>query len=164
MSVQLSDPPIQSDLIVEQRTAWGVTRRISRIWENYFRSRDERLQVAAHTDETVTLENNTAAIAATAIVTAATVARYRISATLAQTITAGVSAAFQITIKWTYNGIVRQRVGANVNGNTTASGDEMPSFQVIVDAGTNITYECSYASNPPATAAFDLAVTAEQMG
>lgn len=164
MTLELSAPPIQSDLVEERKTAFGTQRRISRIWENYFRSRDERLQSAAHTDASVSLPGQTATIAATAIVVAANASTYRISATLSQTAAAGVSSSAQITIRWTYNGVARSRVGTLVNGNTTASGDQMPSFLVHVDAGTNITYEMSYASNPAATAAFTLDVNAEAMG
>lgn len=166
MSLVLSDPPIQTDLIDVVKTPWGKTfYRINSVWEQYFRSRDERLGTAAHTDQSVALTTNqTASIGITPIVSAANVGLYRISSYLQQTVAAGVSASLQVIIRWTSGGITFTKSGAALTGNTTGTYEALSSFMVRVDAGTNITYEVVYASNPVGQAAYIFDILAEAMG
>ena len=75
---------------------------------------------------------------------------------------AGVSSDFQITIAWTSSAVTKQKVGAVVNGNTTATY-ESDTVMMHVDAATPITYALTYNSNPAAGMVFSLYLTLERM-
>jgi hypothetical protein len=161
----LADPPIQSELVEIHRTPWGKVNRISRIWEEYFRSRDLRIGTSSHTDQYAALTTpQTASIGITPIVIGANRAKYRVNVYLQQTITAGTSASFQVIIRWTSNGVNLSKSTTALTTNTTGSVEAFPAFMVRVDPGTNITYEVVYASVPAAQAAYILDIVVEAVG
>lgn len=70
----------------------------------------------------------------------------------------GVSSSVQVTITYTWGGVIQTFVGTLVNGNTTTSTSQ-DSAPLWIDEGTSVTYETSYASNTPNAMAYSLAIT-----
>lgn len=136
----------------------------SRYFKQYMDTRDARLQSAPYAAAGQVLRGSglSAAVASSALVTAAPSTLYRVNYLLRVSQAAGVSSAMQLTVTWTQGGIVQTKTSANVNGNTTTSLDT-GCFLVRPDAGTNVTYAISYASNPGGAAQFDYDLSAEAL-
>lgn len=62
----------------------------------------------------------------------------------------GVSSSLQVTIGWTYNGVIQSETFTALTGDTLTTKLTGPSKVFRADAATPITYAIAYASNTPA--------------
>ena len=151
--------PLLSALVT---TTSHATEAFSR-WLTALQVAVNRCAAIVSSDGTVSLTAQTAAIAATTIpILTVTAGLYRVSYTLRVTTAAGVTSSVQLTIGWTAGTVAQTEVGANVNGNTTASHDE-GCFLLRADNATTLTYSTAYASNAANAMNYSLDIRVEQL-
>ena len=73
--------------------------------------------------------------------------KYRFSIYLQVVTPAGVSSALQVTLTWTYGGVVQTEVFGIVAGNLVTTHQGV-SFTFDIDAPGPVSYTIAYASNP----------------
>jgi len=137
--MQLPPIPLRDDPLDDKK-------KLSPIWEKWFRTLREWVNETAPRVGSVAVTGQAAAIGSTDI--AASTLRagtYRISYYARITQAATTSSSLTVTIGWTDRGVACAYSGAAVTGNTTAT-TQSGSFIVVVDGGTAITYQTAYAS------------------
>lgn len=154
--VDLAPPPLSTDLI---ESAKKLT--ITKPWEEYLRARDQRLQAAAQTLESVSLTGRNASIGLTSLVALAS-GVYRVSYRFRITTPAGVASTLQLTITTTEGAVVCSQSSANYAGNV-ANLPQSGSFLVKCDPATPLQYNFTYTSNPAAAMIFEAELRAEAL-
>jgi hypothetical protein len=87
---------------------------------------------------------------------------YRVSYLARITTAAGVSSSLTVAITWTDGGVAKALTGAAITGNTTATY-QSADVLIMVDAGTDVTYATTYASNAASAMKYGLAVFLERI-
>jgi len=78
------------------------------------------------------------------------------------TTAAGVSSSLTVVLAWTDAGVAKSLTGAAITGNTTATY-QSGSVQIVVDAGTDVTYATTYASNAASAMKYGLHLTLRRL-
>ena len=87
---------------------------------------------------------------------------YRVSYLARITTAAGVSSSLTVALAWTDAGVAKALTGAAITANTTATY-QSADVLIYVDAGTDVTYATTYASNAASAMKYGLALTLERL-
>ena len=113
---------------------------------NWFTTLQQDVQEAPYRLTTVTVENQTAAIGATALpLGALATGMYRVSYLARITTAASTSSSLTVTLGFTNGSIACALAGAAMTGNTTSTVQSQ-TVLVNIDASTPLTYSTAYSS------------------
>lgn len=150
-------PVRDKDLIVER------SGHVGRTWLDWFITLRNLLNWAVKREQTVRLTAQGAAIATTNIpLNTLSAGLYRLSWYVRVTRAATTSSSVQLTLGWTDGSVALTKVGANVNGNTTASYDS-DAVLIRVDKDSAMTYSATYASTGATSMQFEANIVLEQV-
>lgn len=119
---------------------------VGRLWQAFFQGVSDREEVSPYVLRSVTLETQSASVAATAF-PGVTIApgMYRVSAALQVTTAATTSSSLILTLHWTSRGVACSMALTAMTSNSAA----LPASHVVeiyADGDTDIEYEFTYAS------------------
>lgn len=132
-------------------------------WAQYFTFREQRIQESSTRIVDTLIENQGAAIGATALDVGTAAAAYRVSSLLRVTQPASVSSSVQLTLGWTTGGQALTKAYTALTGNavTTFSMDTLP---VRVDANSSLTYTITYATSGATAMLYSVEFIVERIG
>jgi hypothetical protein len=141
----------------------GPTGMLSPKWQDWFVYLSPTLHSIPNIVNVTELTGQGAAITATDFSRAVLPAGlYRASYLARITTAAGVSSSLTVVLRWTDGGVAKALTGAAITGNTTATY-QSGSVLIYVDAGTDVTYTTTYASNAAGVMKYGLAVFLERI-
>lgn len=140
-----------------------VTGTLSDVWQEWFLRIPPTLASIPNIVNVMELaEQNTSLPAADFSQAELPTGLYRASYLARITTAAGVSSSLTVVITWTDRGVTKTLAGAAITGNTTATY-QSGSVLIYVDAGTDVTYTTTYASNAAGAMKYGLALTLERL-
>lgn len=119
-----------------------------------------RVDAAAVSVDSVSGTGLTAGVTITAIGADQIAGKYRFSCYLQVVTPAGVASSLQVTLTWTYNGVVQTEVFTLLNGNLVTTHQGITYTFDIDDAGP-VSYTIAYTSNPANAMVFDYSLSLE---
>ncbi|MEK9723024.1 MAG: hypothetical protein VW405_06005 [Rhodospirillaceae bacterium] len=140
-----------------------VGGRLSDTWQFWVERVVASLHAVPSVLRLVALEEQNASISATDLPDMILEAGvYRLSYYARITTAAGVSSSLTVTFAWTDGGVAQTYSGAAINGNTTTSY-QSGSIIIRTDAGEDVTYATTYASNAAGAMKYSLDVFIEKV-
>jgi hypothetical protein len=119
-----------------------------------------RVESAAANVDSIEDSGLTAGVTITPIGADQIAGKYRFSIYLQVVTPAGVSSSLQVTLTWTYNGVVQTEVFGLLNGNLTTTHQGVVYSFDLDDAGP-VSYTIAYASNPANAMVYDYSLSLE---
>lgn len=156
MSAPLDSPPYKAEVVDQSRKLSGDwTRWIQPFWS--------RVAAAIQSvGRTVSVTDQSAAIATTTLYTVTQAGTYRVSWYLRVTVADGVSSSAQLTLTWREGSHTSTKTFTALTGDTTSTYDAAV-WPFYADSGTTVSYAVAYASNTPLTMRYRLTVATEQL-
>jgi len=140
-----------------------ATGMLSGVWQEWFLRIPQTLDSIPNIVNVTDLTSQGASITATDFSLAVLPAGlYRASYLARITTAAGVSSSLTVALAWTDGGVAKSLTGAAITGNTTATY-QSGSVPIMVDAGTDVTYATTYASNAAGAMKYGLALFLERI-
>lgn len=141
----------------------GASGRLSARWEEWF----ARLPTTLHSipnivNVTELTEQNSSLSATDFSLAVLPEGLYRASYIARITTAAGVSSSLTVVLAWTDGGVAKSLTGAAITGNTTATY-QSSDVLIYVDAGTDVTYATTYASNAAGAMKYGLGLVLERL-
>lgn len=157
MSDDLAPPPLHTPMV-------DRLRQVTKVWENYYRSRDTRIQAGSALLQAVDLTDSpaSASIPATPF-SLGTVAAglYRVSYHAKITTAATTSSSLLVTVTYTRGGFTCNQSGAAIIDNTTSTVGS-GTFLLRADGSTAISYSTTYVSVGATPMAYELDMVIQQ--
>jgi len=119
-----------------------------------------RVDAAAVSVDSVSETGLTAGVTISAIGSDQVAGKYRFSIYLQVVTPAGVSSSLQVTLTWTYNGVVQTEVFTALATNLTTS-HQGTVYSFDIDDSSPVSYTITYASNPAAAMVYAYSLTLE---
>lgn len=140
-----------------------VTGTLSGVWQEWFVRVPTTLESIPNVVNVTELTEQNTSLTATDFAQAVLPpGLYRASYLARITTAAGVSSSLTVVITWTDRGVTKTLAGAAITGNTTATY-QSGSVLIYVDAGTDVTYTTTYASNAASAMKYALAAFLERI-
>lgn len=162
--IPLSDPiaqPRRANIPKDQKDVFEGL--ITDPWVKWFQTQTQTIQSTPQSAGSVSLTNQSASIAATAIPSGSLSSGvFRVSYYNRVTQAATTSSGLQMIFGWTDSGIACSKTFTNVTGNTTATTDT-GTLLIYADSASPITYSTVYASVGGTVMKYKLIVVLEQV-
>lgn len=154
----IGQPPPLMDALVNR-----VTGLLSVTWQDWFARLPTTLgSIPNIVNVTELTEQNTSLSATDFSQHVLPPGLYRASYLARITTAAGVSSSLTVVLAWTDGGVAKSLAGTAITGNTTATY-QTASVLIYVDAGTDVTYTTTYASNAAGAMKYGLAAFLERV-